>query len=207
VDLYQFQVRSKGEARRKLQLPFDTRVALYVGRLYQWKRLDILARAAYLLDAITLYVVGGSKEEFSQAAGVADLPPNLVCVGGKGFGEIPLWLAAADILLVGGTKQNNYSYLHTSAMKIFEYMAAGSEHAIVAADTPANRQILSDNEATFYEPDNARDLADKIEYAFNFWSEAAHLKGGNALTKVRQFTWEKRAESILKTFSSRLESG
>jgi glycosyltransferase involved in cell wall biosynthesis len=36
VDLYHFQARSKGEARRKLQLPFDTRVALYVGRLYQW---------------------------------------------------------------------------------------------------------------------------------------------------------------------------
>ena len=200
VDLGLFRVLPKDESRSKLYVPAHIRMALYVGRFYPWKELKILADAAYALRGIYLYIVGGSADEFQRVTGAPDIPDNLIFAGEKGFSEIPLWLAAADVFIVCGTQRNDYSRLHTSPMKLFEYMAMGFNHAIVASDTPANRQILSDEEATFYEADSAEDLAKKIRYVFDYPSEAMHRKGGEALKKVQAFTWEKRASAILKTF-------
>ena len=84
-------------------------------------------------------------------------------------------------------------------MKIFEYMASG--RPILASDTPANREILSGNEAYFYEPDNAQDLAGKIKQIMTN-SQDLELKVDNARKKVEEYTWRKRAESILEFMKS-----
>jgi len=117
------------------------------------------------------------------------------CMGHKVFTEVPMWLAAADLLLVCGTKKNAYSYLHTSPMKFFEYMASGVP--VVASATPANREIVSNADALMYEPGNASDLATKISYAFAHTSEM-EKRAAHAREKVKQFSWDKRSKSILE---------
>ena len=163
---------SKEEARRKLNLPLDKKIALYVGRETWWKGMEILDEAKKLLSPEIIYVVRN-----------------------RPYPEIPLWMKAADVFLVLGTKKHEYSYYYTSPMKLFEYMVA--KRPIVAADTPANREIVSENEATLYEPDNPQDLASKIKYALTNPPEL-ELKIDRAFRKVGQFSWSNRAKEILE---------
>ena len=186
-------------ARRVLGLSADGGIALYVGRLYAWKGLAILADAAQPLgDVAHTYVVGGSADELGRLLG-RTLPSHLVCVGGRRYQEIPLWLAAADVLLVLGTKENEYSYRHTSPMKLFEYMASG--RPIVASRTPANCAIISEREAFFYEPDDAADLARVMRFVLLHPDEGRE-RARAARKKVGQFSWEKRAGDILAFVTS-----
>ena len=103
------------------------------------------------------------------------------------------------MLFVLGTKHNEYSYYHTSPMKLFEYMA--SRTPIVASKTPAVMQAVSDAEVVFYTPDDAKSLAEKIEYTIACRAELA-LKTDAAYKKVLPLAWERRANSVLKFIAS-----
>ncbi len=181
------------EARKKLLLPLDKKIAVYIGRFYAWKALDILAAAASLSPNILYYVIGGQQEEFVHVTKVSTIPPNLLFVGGKTSQEIPLWLHAADVLLVLGSKKNEDSNQYTSPMKVFEYMASGVP--IVASATPSNTDVLSETQAFLYEPDNAESLSKTIQLAIK--SPKAHELAREAQWKVQNYTWTKRAERIL----------
>ena len=196
IDLTLFhRAFSKNEARKILGLSSEKRLAVYVGKIYPWKGLDILVKAASKIGEALIYIVGGSKEEFTALLENPAIPPNIICVGDKNYQEIPLWLAAADALLVLGTQKNDYSYYHTSPMKLFEYMASG--RPILASNTPANREIVSDKEAWFYRPDNSDDLAEKFLSLFSDL-EKSKAKADEATDKVKQFTWQLRANNVLQ---------
>lgn len=186
----------RDEARKLLNLPLDKRIVLYAGKFYDWKGLDILLGVSSLLKGdVMLTLVGGTKEELRIAVKAASISSAITCVGPRDFKEIPLWLASADLLLVLGTKRNEYSYLHTSPMKFFEYMA--SRRPIVASHTPANGEIVSTSEVLFYEPDKPHDLADKIMYALSHKEEMAE-RVERAYQKVLPLTWEMRARTIIR---------
>ncbi|MDP3735680.1 MAG: glycosyltransferase family 4 protein [bacterium] len=197
IDLAQFAaLPTREEARRALGLPQEAEIALYVGRFYGWKGLSILIEAARLLPNVAFWLVGGGIEEFCGVAGVSmsDVPANISFVGGVSQSEVPRWLAAADVLLVLGTQHNEYSWRETSPMKLFEYMA--SRRPIVASATPANREIVSDDEAIFYTPDDADSLARAITRALGE-REISTALTDRAFAKVARWTWSERARRVL----------
>ncbi|KKT40197.1 hypothetical protein A2W54_00820 [Candidatus Giovannonibacteria bacterium RIFCSPHIGHO2_02_43_13] len=197
IDLNQFAIiASSEEARKILNLPPDRRVALYSGRFYDWKGIEILLEAARLMrKEIFIYCVGGSDGDLKEIIGNDKaIPPNLICVGKKDYKEMPLWLRSADTLIVLGTKRNDYSYFHTSPMKLMEYMASG--RPIIASRTPANQEIVSEKETFFYLPDDAGDLARKITEALKNLVIAGE-KVESASAKVKELSWKKRADSVL----------
>ena len=206
IDMSSYQhVSSQEDARALLGIPFGIWVILYVGKFYSWKGLAVVAKAVPLLEKGTVvYLVGGRSDEFMRLTVLSSIPPGLVCIGHRDFKEIPNWLAAADCLLLLGTRENEYSFLHTSPMKVFEYMA--SQRPIIASRTPANEEIVSSEEVFFYEPDNAAELAAKIHYVGSHPAEARE-KAARAQEKVKGFTWEKRAKDIVEFISKNLESG
>lgn len=187
-------VPARKNARKILGIPQRAKIAVYVGKAYAWKGLAVLSRASLLLPHVHVYCVGATHSELEKETGSA-VSPRLSCIGQRDFKEIPLWLSAADVCVVAGTRANEYSYFHTSPMKLFEYMCAS--RPIVAAQTPANCEIVSERDAVFYEPDNEKDLAEKIHYALTE-KKAVKEKVKNAYKKVMGFTWEKRARSIVK---------
>ena len=197
IDMRMFASRgSPADARNILRLPRERFIALYTGRFYDWKGLDIAVDAAQLLDKeMELYLVGGGAEELMRVTGTKELPQSLHCMGHRKFTEIPMWLFAADVVLVFGTQRNDYSYLHTSPMKFFEYMA--SKRPIIASRTPANREIVTEDDALMYEPDNAEDLAEKIRYAYRHRDEMEE-RAEHAFEKVGNFSWDKRSLSIME---------
>lgn len=194
VDLEKYAALStKEEARKILNLPLGRKIALYAGRFYNWKGLDILS-ALSLKKSIAFYIVGGTKEELENVTGKT-IAAQVVCAGPCDYRDVPLWLAAADLLVAVGTRKNPYSYYHTSPMKLFEYMAA--RRPILAAETPAIKQIVSDEEASFYAPDDPEDLSSMIETVIDDPKITA-VKVQKAHEKMQHFSWNNRARDIIR---------
>lgn len=203
IDMSMFaMLPSRRGARNTLGISDDKSIVLYVGKFYEWKGMDDMIKAARLVEKeVDLYGVGGNAHELMRVSGEKEIPASLYCTGHRPFMEIPTWLAAADILLLLGTKKNNYSYLHTSPMKCFEYMA--SKRPIIASATPANQDILHKGEALFYESDNPNDLAEKIRYAFMHKDEM-DTYSARAYEKVKTFSWDMRSRGIIEFIKQRL---
>ncbi len=209
VDFNEFNISlSKAECRQELNLPQDKKIVLYSGHLYAWKGADILLEAAREYSTSntqhpTLFVfVGGTEkdiENYKLKAKSYKLE-NVLFAGHRPHSEIPKWLKAADILVLPNSAKEEISRFFTSPLKLFEYMASGTP--IIASDLPSIREIVSEKEVLFFEPDNAHNLADKIKYAFEHEDEM-HRKAEFAKQKVQNYTWSKRAESILSFISQK----
>lgn len=184
---------SREDARRQLNVSNEP-FALYVGRIYAWKGLEILADAAEH-SPVPILVVGGTQEEYEEVTKKSG--KELRFVGVQPHSEIPLWLAAADIVLVLGTAQNEDSYRYTAPMKIFEYLAAG--RPTVASKTLAVASIMPEETAFWYEPDNAHALALAIQEAYAGSSPGKVVAGRACAT---EHTWRRRTERILAFIQS-----
>ena len=190
---------SKREARMALGLSLERVVAVHTGQFYDWKGLGIIAQTAAMLPEILFYMVGGTEEGFRMATGVQKIPENVVCVGHKPFRDVPSWVSAADVVLVLGTKSNQYSYTETSPMKIFEFLA--SLRPMVVSSTLANREVVTEREVCFYEPDDPHALAFAIKESMKgdaVWKRTVYGK-----EKAKEYTWEERTKSIIQFISTR----
>ena len=191
-----------GEAKRRLGLPADKRIVLYTGHFFSWKGVDTLALASQYLDDDTLvYFVGGSPEDAKKFETFIQRKKlyKIRLISFQPHYQIPIWLKAADVLVLPNTAKEDISLYYTSPMKIFEYMAAN--RPIVASATPALKQIVSREEVFFYEPDDVASLAEAVGLALNS-SETACQKIRKASEKVKRFEWSRRAENILNFIES-----
>lgn len=198
VDLAMFAPKDKGQARAALGLPSDAKIVLYAGRFYSWKGLEIIPRAAALTPEIRWQIVGDTREKFASVV-KEPLPPNVYFAGSRPYSEMPLWNAASDAVLVLGTKRNEQSYRWTSPMKLFEHMAAG--RPILASNTPAISGAVSGGEVLLYEPDNAKDLADKAREAVAGGDTIDKLVSG-ATRAVQRLAWNERAKRVIHFIES-----
>ena len=188
------------QARVALGLPQESRIALYAGQFYAWKGLEIFAEAARRAPNVLFYLAGGTRESFEKVTGIRALQENILFGGIRPYKEMPLLMRAADALIVLGTKRDEYSYFHTSPMKLFEYLPIG--RPIVASRTPAIADMVSEKEVFFYEPDNAENMAHAIVEAIRNKTVAA-TKVASARALAERYTWETRAESVLAKMISR----
>ncbi len=203
-DIFNISV-SKEESRRRLNLPPDKKIILYSGHLYDWKGANILAEAAKNLDKDILTVfIGGADEDIIDFKKSFASFENILIKGHQPYREIPLWLKAADVLVLPNSAKYEISRSFTSPMKLFEYMASGTP--IIASDLPSIREILIDSDSLFFKPDDVRDLADKIKYAFANYDEM-RSKAVSAKQKAAGFTWSKRAENIISFISQKRLAG
>lgn len=194
VDLSKFSFSgSKKEAREKLGLPANDRIVLYAGRFFAWKGLEILPKAAVLSPEVRWQTVGGDEDNFKKLTG-ATIPSNLFFAGDRPHGEMSLWFAAADALLVLGTVRDVQSYRYTSPMKLFEYMAA--RRPIIASNTPAIREIVNESQVIFYEPDDSEGLARAVRYALSGSEKLGPMIEASA-KRATTSSWRSRAQRII----------
>lgn len=196
VDLKDFMnTMCQGEARARLKLPENRVTAVYTGQLYGWKGVNTLIEASKLLLGVLVYIVGGTAAEIDKLKNAHGEISNVVFVGQRPHTEIPVWLAAADMLILPNTAKEEISKHYTSPVKLFEYMASG--RPIIASDLPSIREVVDETVVHFFEPDSPEDLAAKMEEVMKN-SESALAKAQNAKEAVKRYTWEARAASILK---------
>lgn len=185
------------EARSRLNLPADKKLAVYTGKVYDgYGEIDLLLEAARRLpDDVQMIIVGGREDqvsalrERSRREGIE----NVCFTGFVAPAEVFHYQMAADVLLSyypEGIDLNDYR----SPGKLFEYMAARSP--IVTADYRSLHEVLSDDAALFIEKDNPEALATAIERVAADEVLANRL-ARQAYLDVQDYTWRRRAERVI----------
>ena len=188
VDLAQFDLSiSPEDARAKLGLPQDRKIVLYAGSfsLYPWKGVDTVLQAAKNFQSQTLFVLVGGEGSSTD---------NLLFVPHQPYARIPLYLKAADILVLPNKKGDAVSERYTSPLKLFEYLAA--ERPIVCADLPSLREVVGEREVVFFEPNRPDSLAAAIREILSDPTRAADI-ARKARNRAADFTWGARANTVL----------
>ncbi len=179
---------SKASARKKLGLSKKAGIALYTGKPYGWKGVEVLEEAAKRLPSGSMVLFVGPEKKGGKSG-----PGKKRYAGYVPHKDIPLYLKAADVLVLPNAPQGE-SRLFTSPLKMFEYMA--SKRPIVASDLKSIREILSEDECFFAKAGDPDSLASAMTKALHSPKEAGR-RAEKAYLKARDnYTWSKRAEKI-----------
>jgi glycosyltransferase involved in cell wall biosynthesis len=198
VDLAQFDntIARKGV---ELGLPLG-RIAMYVGHLYEWKGIEVVINAARRskIEDLTFVFVGGTDNDLARYRKETKNLKNIIFLGRRLHHEIPALIKSAHVLLLPNIPSTRESMLYTSPIKMFEYMASGVP--IVASDLPSIREILSNKNAILVKAGDPDALLHGIAIALN----SGYPLAMQAQKDVRAYSWNLRAEKILKFINDRI---
>lgn len=184
---------SKEEAREKIGLPQGATIALYSGSFaYKWKGTDTFLQAAAIAKDISFFLVGGLEADIKRAtASFQDL--NIFFVVRKPHKDVPIYLAAADVLVLPDKKGDKVSEGYTSPMKLFEYMA--SKRPIVASDLGSIKEVVGDQEVFFFTPNDPASLAKTILYVVTHKDESV-TRARRAYEVVKVMSWDNYVKKL-----------
>lgn len=174
---------------------------VYVGNLFEWKGVYTLADSMHYINNAKLIVVGGSSDTlpYFQNYIQENKIINIELTGFIPHEETIKYIQDADILVLPNSSKDKMSY-YTSPLKMFEYMA--SKRPIIASRLPSIQEVLQDGvNAILFEPDNSRDLADKIKYTLT--SDTSYLVQ-KAFEDVVEYTWHNRAKKIVEFIKEKI---
>jgi glycosyltransferase involved in cell wall biosynthesis len=188
-------------ARERLGLPAGAAIAVYAGRVNEEKGLDqILALADLRPD--TLFLLVGSEREGAIEA-QARRRPNVRVVPWQGPERLPLYLAAADVLLIPPSSEPLERFgSSVLPIKTFAYLAAA--RPILAPRTPDLADLLVDGRnALVVGPGDPIEAASALDRILGDESLARRLGEGAAKT-ARGLGWDARAGRIAGFLRRRL---
>ena len=202
VDLAEFDINiSREEARTKVSLPLNNHIVMYSGHLFEWKGADTLLEAAKLISNDQLLIsknvlfvfIGGTDYDIDKFRKKSEKLDNVLILGHKPHKEVPLFLKAADVLVLPNSAKEEISRYYTSPLKLFEYMASG--RPMVASDLPALREVLNPSNSILVSPDNYQKLAWGIKILLDK-PDIGNILVQKALEDVKKHTWSTRVQSI-----------
>ncbi len=204
VDIERYQdLPTPREARSRLNLRQQMTLG-FTGHVYPGRGAQLLISLAKRMPDLQILWVGGISESVEYWRGVIKQAglTNLVLTGFVDNSKLPLYQAAADILLMPYGRSISASSGQDIAevinpMKMFEYMA--TSRPIISADLPAIREILNEDNSVLCEPDNLEAWILAIKGLLANDSLRIRL-GARAREDVREFSWKIRAQRILDGF-------
>ena len=190
VDLAAFAHPEPRElARRRLGLPLEERVALYIGSVGEGKGVETLAETAALLKDTIVAVIGGEERELLA---LRRRYPLVRFLGARPYRDLADNEQAADVLVVPNSGRYELWARFTSPLKLFAAMASGVP--MVVSDTPSMREVVDESCATLVPPDDPAALAPgKVALQHQDERRMALL----AKERVRAYDWLMRAQAIL----------
>jgi glycosyltransferase involved in cell wall biosynthesis len=195
VDEHLFDgVPERGAAREVMRIPAEEKLVLYAGHLYPRKGAALLAQAAEQVPEATFAFLGGAPDDIEAFRLRWGSGKNIRIIGHVPHARVPLALRAADLLVLPNSGKDEDAAKFTSPMKLFEYMASGTP--ILASDVPSIREVLTDESAAFFTPDDPDALAHAIKKLLSDVSVTE--KGKEAKRLVSRHTWGGRARAILR---------
>jgi len=208
VDMERFRnLPPPTQARHKIGLDKDKALVGYAGHLYKGRGIRLILRLAQQLPHVQFLAVGGDDRSISDYTDMA-ASQGLNNIRFAGFvinSELPLYLAACDVLLMPYQRQVKVSggedtSAWMSPMKMFEYMATG--RVIISSDLPVLREVLNEGNSILCDPGDLNAWKRNIKGVLDDRSLQKRL-GDQARRDAEQYSWMKRAKYVL----SGLESG
>jgi len=109
--------------------------------------------------------------------------------------EVPVYLKAADVLVMPHSAKVTESARYTCPLKLFEYMAAGVP--IVTSQLPAISEVIRHgSNGWLVSADSASALAEGIKHVLQCDKLASDM-AQQAAKDAEMYTWERRASAIL----------
>ena len=212
VDLSVFEkIGTREECRAVCGVPSFAKVVGYIGRFTVFNRekgIPMLVEAMGFLrkryPSVKLLLVGGPASSVISYRRRADRcgfgAENILYVPHVPARDVSRFMRACDILTIP-LPRSAFSVHYTSPLKMFEYMASGTP--FVVSDLPALREIVSENNAFFAEPDSASELTRALSFIFENPHDAER-RAHRAAENVQAYTWDARAGRILKSITALL---
>ncbi len=188
-------VGDKEALRRRLNLPVDKKIIVYVGVLSGYQGIDMLmeavANAKDRLKDVLFLMIGYPEDKYRSMAKMYGVDALFSFVGKVDYERIPEYIEAADVGIapkVSKTEANG---------KVLNYMAAGLP--VVVFDTPVNRFMLG--ELGIYAP-----LGDAVGFVSKLiWilddTEFAKEVGDKLYRRlIERFSWDAISEKIVDVY-------
>jgi len=193
---------SPQEARRQLGLVEAPTVAC-TGHLYAGRGVELFVELAKAVPDAQFLWAGGTPEDVTAWKGRSAHLRNLTFTGFISNDRLPLYQAAADILLmpyarvIGISSGGGNSAAISSPLKMFEYLAAG--RAIVASELPVFHEVLDERNAVFCLPEDVPGWTAAVRALLG---DPARREGLGRQAKIdsQQYSWTERAKRALSGF-------
>ncbi len=203
-------IPTQSEARQTAGWPQDKFVIGYVGRLQTLgmaKGIDTLIQAIAQMperDACAVTLVGGPDdyaEEYRALWLKLGLnPANFLYAGQVTPDAVPGWMGAFDVCAMPHPRTEHFA-LHTSPLKLFEYMASG--RAVVASDLPGWADVITHEiDALLVPPSDVAALSGALSRLYQDSALRERLAAAARNRVMSVYTWDARARHILKAVMS-----
>ncbi|MCK9351759.1 MAG: glycosyltransferase [Candidatus Pacebacteria bacterium] len=187
-------------SRFELGLPEDKTLVGYVGlfkTMGMEKGVNTMIEALQYLDKETVMVFVGArgeqKEEYGKITETFHVENRCIFIDMQPTEKMPQYEKAMDMLVIPYPDKPHFREFGFP-MKVYEYMASGKP--IIYSKLDLAEEVIGDC-AIGFEADNAKDLAEKITEAKKNKEKSLEL-AKMAETKVKDYTWQKKAERILE---------
>jgi D-inositol-3-phosphate glycosyltransferase len=212
VDVERFHPIGLAEARRKVGVPVEDRMILFVGRIEALKGIDTLLRAIAILRAgcsdppcLYLVIIGGDPDDPGREnvemerlkrirtdLGIEDV---VTFLGAKDQDTLQYYYSAAEVVVMP-------SHYESFGMVALEAMACGTP--VIASEVGGLAFLVRDGETGYHvESQNAQALAGKLSLLMDD-PELRRRFGRQAVAYAQDYAWPRIADRLLDLFS-RLE--
>ena len=186
------------ELRQKYAEPTE-KILMWVGRLVRWKGLQYLIEALPILNerGLRLKVLvagtGEYKPELEKLVGQLGVSEQIIWLGNLPNRDLPDYYAISEATI--GTSFAN----ETFGIALCE--AAACERPLVASNFGGFKEVVRDGETGYhYEPQNSRDLADKLAKLLCDPAQAQIMGKAGRQFVVENFTWQRVAKRVYRVY-------
>lgn len=191
------------QAREKLGFPASQKTVVYTGRVDDSKGLEVLIDAAERMPEVGFMLVGARGE--SEVRTRAEALPNVRVIGWLAPSELPVYLHAADVLVIPPSSRPLLEHGHTVLpLKVFLYLGAG--RAILAPDNPDVAEVLHHGESAHLVDPREPDATTTGLAALLSDDAYRQRLASNAAKQSEGLTWDSRALRIENHLLSRYEA-
>lgn len=188
VDNRMFYPMNKEEVRRKLKIPRDKYIVVFVGHFDDRKGYLRLLQAVESLEHAYLICLGKGPDQRDSN--------RILHQGLVKHSDLPKWLNVADAFVLPTRAEGASNAINEAA-------AVGLP--LILGDIASVREQVPSDAALFVDPDNVVEIADAIE-ALRLNSELASSIGFRAVEFVKELTLKKRASRLINIITDTVRS-